>query len=79
MIVRSAILYIWLQVQSFAGMCRWGGAFIGAGAIVIPGKKIGAWSIVGAGAVVINDIPDGVVVVGNPARIIRSLSSKFEV
>jgi sugar O-acyltransferase (sialic acid O-acetyltransferase NeuD family) len=47
------------------------GAFIGAGAVVIPGKKIGSWSVVGAGSVVISDVPDGAVVVGNPARIIR--------
>ena len=45
---------------------------IGAGAIVIPGKKIGANVSVGAGAVVISDIPDNTVVVGNPARIIKT-------
>jgi len=45
---------------------------IGAGAIVIPGKKIGANVIVGAGTVVISDIPDNTVVVGNPARIIKT-------
>ena len=49
------------------------GAFIGASATVIPGKKIGAWVVVGAGAVVIDDVPDRAVVVGNPARIIRML------
>jgi len=43
---------------------------VGTGAIVIPGKKIGANTIIGAGAVVISDIPDNVIVVGNPARII---------
>jgi sugar O-acyltransferase (sialic acid O-acetyltransferase NeuD family) len=47
------------------------GTFIGASATVIPGKKIGAWAIIGAGAVVISDVPDGAVVVGNPAKIIR--------
>ncbi len=46
------------------------GSWIGAGAIVIPGIKIGKWCTVGAGAVVIKDIPDGAIVVGNPARII---------
>jgi len=44
------------------------GALIGAGAIVIPGKRIGAWAVVGAGSVVIHDVPDGAKVVGNPAR-----------
>lgn len=47
------------------------GALIGAGATVIPGKKIGMWTTVGAGATVIEDVPDYAVVVGTPARIIK--------
>ncbi len=47
------------------------GAHIGAGAVVRQGIRIGAWAIVGCGAVVIKDVPDGVTVVGNPARPIR--------
>jgi sugar O-acyltransferase (sialic acid O-acetyltransferase NeuD family) len=47
------------------------GAFVGAGSIVIPGKKIGAWATVGAGSVVISDIPDYAVAVGNPAKVIK--------
>lgn len=46
-------------------------AFIGAGAVVLPRLKIGNGSIVGAGAVVTRDVPPGVVVVGNPATILR--------
>lgn len=49
------------------------GSQIGAGAVVIPGVSIGAWSIIGAGSVVLRDIPDGVVVAGNPAKIIRHI------
>ena len=48
------------------------GTWIGAGAVVIPGIRIGKWAKVGAGSVVIKDIPDNVVVVGNPARILRT-------
>ncbi|HEY6975767.1 MAG TPA: acetyltransferase [Chitinophagaceae bacterium] len=44
---------------------------IGTGAIIIPGKKIGANTIIGAGAIVISDIPNNVIVVGNPARVIK--------
>jgi sugar O-acyltransferase (sialic acid O-acetyltransferase NeuD family) len=44
------------------------GAFLGIGAAVLPRIRIGAWSTVGAGAVVIRDVPAGVTVVGNPAR-----------
>ncbi len=47
------------------------GTHIGVGSCVIPNIKIGKWVTVGAGAVVIRDIPDGVTVVGNPAKIIH--------
>jgi maltose O-acetyltransferase len=46
--------------------------WIGARVIVLPGcKKIGAHSIVGAGAVVTHDVPEYAIVGGNPAKIIR--------
>lgn len=44
------------------------GASIGAGAVILPGVVIGRRSVVGAGAVVTKDVPDGVVVAGNPAK-----------
>jgi len=47
------------------------GTQIGAGAVVIPSISIGKWSIIGAGAVVTKDVPDNVIVVGNPARIVK--------
>lgn len=50
------------------------GTWIGAGATVIPGVKIGKWSVVGAGSVVLDDIPDGVVAVGNPCKVIKSMN-----
>jgi len=48
-------------------------AWIGAGAIILPGITIGENSIVGAGAVVTKDVPPNTVVVGNPAKIIRTI------
>ncbi len=48
------------------------GAFLGIGCSVIPGVKIGRWSTVGAGAVVIRDVPEGAVVLGVPARVLKS-------
>jgi UDP-2-acetamido-3-amino-2,3-dideoxy-glucuronate N-acetyltransferase len=48
------------------------GASIGAGAVVLPGITIGRQAMVGAGAVVTRDVPDAAVVVGNPARVVRS-------
>lgn len=47
------------------------GALIGIGAVVLPRVAIGAWSTVGAGAVVTGDVPPGVTVVGVPARAAR--------
>jgi sugar O-acyltransferase (sialic acid O-acetyltransferase NeuD family) len=55
-----------------AGEVRLGAtAFIGAGATVLPGVQVGIGALVGAGAVATRDVPDGAVVVGNPARVIR--------
>ena len=46
--------------------------WIGARVMVLPGcKKIGAHSIIGAGAVVTKDVPDYAIVAGNPAKVIR--------
>jgi acetyltransferase-like isoleucine patch superfamily enzyme len=49
------------------------GARIGGGATLCPGIEIGEEAFVGAGAVVIADVPPRVVVVGNPAREIRGV------
>lgn len=46
------------------------GASIGAGAVVLPGLTIGRWAMVGAGAIVLGDVPDHGLVVGNPALLI---------
>ncbi|MEZ0164431.1 sugar O-acetyltransferase [Kineococcus sp. LSe6-4] len=47
--------------------------WIGGGAIVLPGVTIGEDSVVGAGSVVTKDVPPRVLVVGNPARVVREL------
>jgi UDP-2-acetamido-3-amino-2,3-dideoxy-glucuronate N-acetyltransferase len=46
------------------------GASIGSGAVVLPGIRIGGRAMVGAGAVVTQDVPARAVVLGNPARIV---------
>ncbi|MGQ4892272.1 MAG: acyltransferase [Candidatus Njordarchaeia archaeon] len=46
------------------------GASIGAGAVISPGVTIGKYALIGAGSVVIEDVPDYAIVVGNPARIV---------
>ncbi len=50
------------------------GAKIGANATLLAGVVIGRNALVGAGSVVVRDVPDGKVVVGNPARAIRDVS-----
>jgi acetyltransferase-like isoleucine patch superfamily enzyme len=49
------------------------GARIGGGAVLLPGVEVGEEAFVGAGAVVISDVPARAVVVGNPARQIRDV------
>lgn len=50
--------------------------WIGANCIILKGVKIGCKSVVGAGCVVVKDIPNGSIVVGHPMRIISTTSSK---
>ena len=47
--------------------------FLGAGAIILKGVRVGAGSIVGAGAVVTRDVPARSIVAGNPARVVASV------
>jgi acetyltransferase-like isoleucine patch superfamily enzyme len=49
------------------------GARVGGGAVLCPGVEIGEEAFVGAGAVVTKDVPPRVVVVGNPARVLRDV------
>src|SRR5215217_2037629 len=50
--------------------------WLGGGVIVLPGVTIGADTVVGAGSVVTRDLPSGVLAVGNPARVVRSISAE---
>lgn len=56
--------------------------FVGGGSIIMPGVRIGNHVVVGAGSVVTKDVPDHSVVVGNPAKVIRTgvvLSEKCQI
>jgi len=54
------------------------GASIGTGATILANITIGEGAIVGAGSVVTHDVPPGVIVAGNPARILRSVNASTE-
>lgn len=53
------------------------GAKIGASVVILPGITIGRDVLVGAGSVVVEDVPQGKVVVGNPAKIINRIDKLF--
>lgn len=72
------------STKKFLGYSRVGrikignNVFIGAGAIILPGIEIGDNVVVGAGAVVTKDIPSDSLVVGNPARVIKTVTEYIE-
>lgn len=47
------------------------GALVGMGALILPGRRVGTWAQVGAGAVVTKDLPPGAVAMGVPAKPVR--------
>lgn len=49
-------------------------AFVGTGAIILPRVRIGRGAIIGAGAVVTRDVPENLIVAGNPVRKIRDIT-----
>ena len=51
-------------------------AWIGANTVIVPGVHIGKNTVIGAGSVVTKDIPDSVVAVGNPCKVLREVSEK---
>ena len=50
------------------------GAFLGLGVKVLPNASVGEWTVVGAGSVVLRDLPPRTLCYGTPARVVRALS-----
>jgi maltose O-acetyltransferase len=48
--------------------------WVGGGAIILPGVRIGSRAVIGAGSVVTRDIAEGVFAAGNPCRVIREIT-----
>lgn len=65
------------SMVNMGGACIVGeNSYIGMGALIKEGVKIGSSTIIGMGSVVYNDIPDGVIALGNPARVMRNNSDE---
>lgn len=54
------------------------GAYVGTGASLLQGVSIGRWSVVGAGSTVLGDVPPNSVVVGSPARVIKTRADEWQ-
>jgi sugar O-acyltransferase (sialic acid O-acetyltransferase NeuD family) len=67
----------YVSIGISAILCGYGtverGAYIAPGAIIRDRVKVGSFSVVGLGAVVVEDVPPGAIVAGNPARVISKL------
>jgi len=50
--------------------------WVGGGALILPGVRVGSRSVIGAGSVVTRNIPEGVFAAGNPCRVIREIAEK---
>ena len=50
--------------------------WIGGNTVILPGVHIGSNTVIGAGSVVTKDIPDWVIAVGNPCKVIRSITEE---
>ena len=52
--------------------------WVGGGAIILPGVRIGARAVIGAGSVVTRDVPEGVFAAGNPCGVVREIAGSVE-
>ena len=48
--------------------------WVGGGALILPGVRIGSRAVIGAGSVVTRDVPDGMFAAGNPCRVVREIT-----
>lgn len=53
--------------------------WVGGGTIILPGASIGNNVVIGAGSIVTKDIPDNVVAVGNPCRVLRNICERDKI
>mgnify|MGYP000855242741 CR=1 FL=1 len=64
------------RFKHFKGVTVKKGGRIGVNSTILPGKTVGEDALVGAGAVVTTDVPDGKIVVGMPAKVFRDVPAE---
>jgi len=64
------------EASGKSGLTLKRGAYVGVGAILLPGVTVGECAVVGAGAVVTEDVPPYTIVAGSPAKVIRKFEPK---
>jgi acetyltransferase-like isoleucine patch superfamily enzyme len=62
------------ETNTVAPICLEDNVWISSNVTVLPGVTIGSGAVIGAGAVVTHDIPPGVLALGVPARVVRSIA-----
>lgn len=72
----GAVLAGVLEPPSAAPVVIEDGVLVGANAVVLEGCRVGEGSVVAAGAIVVDDIPPGVVAVGHPARVLKPVDDR---
>ena len=77
-IAHDASTKTFLNYTRVANVSVGSNVFIGAGTIVLPGVSIGNNVVIGAGSVVSKDIPDNVVALGSPARVVKTLDDYLD-
>ena len=78
MIAHDASTKLFLDYTKIGKITIGNDCFIGDSVVILPCVTIGPGSIVGAGSVVTNDIPPGMVAAGNPAKVICSVDDYLE-
>ena len=73
LIAHDASSKVFLNYTRVANVRIGNNVFVGAGSIVLPGATIGNNVVIGAGSVVATDIPDVVVALGSPARVVKTI------
>jgi len=72
-LAHDASTYIFVRKHRIEKTIIGNRVFLGANAIVMPGVTVGDDVIIGAGAIVTKNVPNGVIVVGNPAKVISTI------